>query len=461
MTQVIAYINSHSKRFIEELTDLLRIPSISTLPEHLPDINKATQFLQEKLVAAGANKVQIIKTTGNPLVYAEKIINPSLPTVLVYGHYDVQPADPYELWHSDPFEPIIKENKIFARGAADDKGQIYMHIKALETMVTLQHIPCNLKFILEGEEETGSNGITVFLEDPAHRDMLKADAILISDTTLMSMDQPSLTTSVRGIVYFEVTLVGPHMDLHSGMYGGAVANPINILCKMLASLHDENRRITIPGFYDKVHTLSPSERAELNQAPFNLADYQQSLGVEAVMGEEGYTTVERTGIRPSLDIHGIWGGYTGVGAKTILPAQAHAKLSMRLVPHQDAMQVSAAFTDYFKSLAPKGTRLTIKAYPGGCNAVSLSQDSMAFQAAKAAFETTWGKQPLTTREGGSIPIIAQFKEKLDCDIVLMGFGLSSDAIHSPNEHFSLVAFEKGIGTIISFYTHFSKLFVGR
>jgi len=451
------YIAIHTNRFIEELIEFLRIPSISTLPEHTVDIKKAANFVKDRLLAAGADKAWLIETTGHPLVYGEKIVDPHLPTVLVYGHYDVQPADPYELWESEPFEPVIKDNKIFARGAADDKGQVYIHVKALEAMIATQSLPCNVKFLIEGEEEKGSEGLTAFLEDSHNHGLIQADAILVSDTTILSMDQPSLTTGLRGIIYFEVTLTGPNRDLHSGVYGGAVGNPINILCKMLAALHDENRHITIPGFYDKVPNLTDAERAQLNKVPFDLSEYQQSIGIDEVIGEKGYTTLERVGIRPSLDIHGIWGGYIGKGAKTVLPAQAHAKLSMRLVPNQDANEVAEAFTKYFFSLAPKGTKVQIKLEHGGCNAIVLSQDSTAFQAAQRAFETVWGKRPLATREGGSIPIIAKFREKIGCDIILMGFSLDSDAIHSPNEHFSLTAFSKGISTVISFYENLANL----
>ena len=452
------YIAKHQNRFIEELSALLRIPSISTLPEHQEDIKKATHFVRDQLLAAGADKAWIIETAGHPLVYGEKIIDPQLPTVLVYGHYDVQPAEPYELWNSNPFEPVIKDDKIFARGAADDKGQFYIHVKALETMIATQSLPCNIKFLIEGEEEMGSGSLTNFLEDPANHQLLQADAILVSDTTIVSMDQPSLTIGLRGIVYLEVTLTGANRDLHSGVYGGAVANPINILCKMLAALHDENGHITIPGFYDQVPDLTAAERAELSKIPFDLEVYKQTLGIDGVIGEKGYTTLERVGIRPSLDINGIWGGYIGAGAKTVLPSQAHAKVSMRLVPNQDAQKVMDAFIHYFSSLAPKGTHVAIKPYHGGCSAVVLDKNSLAFLAAENAFEAVWGKRPLATREGGSIPIIAKFKEALGTDAVLMGFSLDTDAIHSPNEHFSLIAFFKGIRTVISFYQHLAELY---
>lgn len=461
MSTTRTYITTHKEQFLEELIAFLRIPSISTLPEHRKDINKAAQFVKDQLIAAGADKALLIETIGNPLVYGEKIVNPQLPTVLVYGHYDVQPADPYELWKSEPFEPVIKDDVIFGRGTSDDKGQLYIHIKALETMVATQSLPCNIKFLIEGEEEMGSSGIANFIEDAANHKLLQSDAILVSDTTMISMEQPSLTTGLRGIIYLEVTLTGPNRDLHSGVYGGAVANPINILCKMLAALHDENKHITIPGFYDRVPNFTSAERAKINEAPFNLEEYKQTIGIDEVIGEEGYTTLERVGIRPSLDVNGIWGGYIGTGAKTVLPSQAHAKVSMRLAPNQDAQEVTDAFVNYFSSLAPKGTKLEIKLHHGGCNPTVLDETSVAFKAAEKAFENVWGKRPLTTREGGSIPIIAKFKKELKTDIVLMGFGLDTDAIHSPNEHFSLTAFYKGIDTVINFFENLATLYKNR
>jgi acetylornithine deacetylase/succinyl-diaminopimelate desuccinylase-like protein len=451
-----AYIATHKKRFIEELITFLSIPSVSAQPAYHPDIQQAAQFIKYQLLSAGADQAYLIETIGNPLVYGVKMVDPQLPTVLVYGHYDVQPAEPFELWHSGPFNPTIKGDNIFARGASDDKGQVYIHIKALETMIATQSLPCNIKFIIEGEEEVGSKSISKFLGDPGNHDLLKADVILVSDTTILSIDQPSLTTGLRGIASLELILTGPNRDLHSGVYGGAVGNPIHILCQMIAALHDENQRINVPGFYDKVVNLTAAERAEFNKTPFDLQAYQQDLGIEAVIGEKGYTTLERVGIRPALDVNGIWGGYTGVGGKTVLPSKAHAKITVRLVPDQDPYEILESLCQYLDSLAPKGTSLEIVQASQGYKAVVLNEDSLAFQAARQAFEEVWGKRPLSVKEGGSVPIITTFKEQLGTDIVLLGFGLDSDAIHSPNEHFSLVTFEKGISTVISFYEHLAK-----
>ncbi len=452
-----AYIKTHRDRFLAELMDFLRIPSVSISDDHAADTRKAAEFVQQKLLEAGADTARLIETGGYPLVYAEKMVDKSLPTVLVYGHYDVQPADPYECWDTPPFEPVVKDEQIYARGASDDKGQVYLHIKALETMLATHQLPCNIKFLIEGEEESGSEGLADFLQDPQHHALLWADALLVSDTSLLSLEQPSLTTGLRGIVYLEVEVTGPHRDLHSGAYGGAVGNPLNILCQMIASLHDEQQRITIPGFYDRVETLPTQEREELAQIPFDVAAYQADLGIEAVIGEQGYSTLERTGIRPSLDVNGIWGGYTGEGGKTVLPAQAHAKLSMRLVPHQDAQAIAAQFTHYFPALAPKGVKVKVKIVHADSNAVVVSSDSVALQAATKAFEEVWNTSPMLVRDGGSIPIVAQFKEILGCDIVLMGFGLDSDAVHSPNEHFGLVNFFRGLDTVIAFYKHLAAL----
>jgi acetylornithine deacetylase/succinyl-diaminopimelate desuccinylase-like protein len=452
-----AYVATNKSRFIEELISFLSIPSVSAQPDHRSDIQQAAQFVKDQLLAAGADQAYLINTMGNPLVYGDKMVDPQLPTVLVYGHYDVQPAEPFERWHSEPFKPSIKDNNIFARGASDDKGQVYIHVKALETMVALKSLPCNIKFIIEGEEEIGSKAISKFLEDPANHALLEADVILVSDTTILSIDQPSLTTGLRGITHLELTLTGPNRDLHSGVYGGAVANPIHILCQMIAALHDKDQRITIPGFYDKVANLTAAERAELNKTPFDLQAYQQDLGIETVIGEKGYSTLERVGVRPSLSVNGIWGGYTGAGTKTVLPSQAHAKITIRLVPDQDPSKVIESLSQYLTSLAPQGTRLEIERALQGYKAVVLNEDSIAFQAAQKAFEEVWGKSPLSIKEGGSIPIITKFKEQLGTDVVLLGFGLDSDAIHSPNEHFSLITFEKGISTVISFYEHLAKL----
>jgi acetylornithine deacetylase/succinyl-diaminopimelate desuccinylase-like protein len=386
-------------------------------------------------------------------VYAEKIIDPKLPTVLVYGHYDVQPPDPLDLWTSPPFEPVVKDDKIYARGACDDKGQAYMHVKAFEAMMKLNQVNCNIKFMIEGEEEVGSENLDTFVI--ANKEKLKADVILISDTSIISLDQPSITVGLRGLSYMEVEVTGPNRDLHSGVYGGAVANPINTLSKMIASMHDEKGKVTIPGFYDKVVTLTAADREAMNKAPFSLEHYKKDLDINDVKGEDGYTTIERTGIRPTLDVNGIWGGYTGEGAKTVLPSKAYAKISMRLVPDQDTKEITELFTKHFESIAPKSVKVKVTALHGGQAAITPT-DSKAFQAASAAFEEVWGKKPIPTRDGGSIPIVALFKKELGLDTVLMGFGLDSDAIHSPNEHYGIKNFTLGIETITAFYKHFSK-----
>lgn len=445
------YISANKDRFVSELIEWLKIPSVSADSRHKGDVRKAAEFLREKLTSAGAEKVEICETKGHPIVYAEKIKDPSLPTVLVYGHYDVQPADPIELWNSPPFEPVIRDGKIFARGSSDDKGQVYMHVKAFETMMENNSLPCNVKFMVEGEEEVGSDNLGTFVE--ANKEKLKADIILISDTALISLEHPSITTGLRGLSYMEVEVTGPNRDLHSGVYGGAVANPINVLCKMIASLHDENGRVTIPGFYDKVASLSEAQRKAINQAPFNLEEYKKELGIEDVLGEKGFTTLERTGIRPTLDVNGIWGGYTGEGAKTVLPSKAHAKISMRLVPDQVSSEITELFTRHFKAIAPAYVKVKVVAHHGGEPAVTPT-DSPAFKAASKAFQEVWGKSPIPTRDGGSIPIVALFKRVLGLDTVLMGFGLDSDAIHSPNEHYGIENYMKGIETIVSFYRYF-------
>lgn len=447
------YISSNKDRFLAELFDWLKIPSISADSRYKNDVRKAAEFLKEKFSAGGVDKVEICETKGHPIVYAEKIIDPSLPTILVYGHYDVQPADPLELWNSPPFEPVIKNDKIFARGSCDDKGQVYMHVKAFETMMELRILPCNVKFMVEGEEEVGSDNLGTFVKE--NKNKLKADIILISDTALISLDHPSITTGLRGLSYMEVEVTGPNRDLHSGVYGGAVANPINVLCKMISSLHDEDGRITIPGFYDKVASLTDDERKALNKAPFNLEEYKKELGIAEVMGEKGYTTLERTGIRPTLDVNGIWGGYTGEGAKTVLPSKAHAKISMRLVPDQVSSEITELFTKHFRAIAPKYVTVKVRAHHGGEPAVTPA-NSPAFQAASKAFEEVWGKKPIPTRDGGSIPIVALFRKELGLDTVLMGFGLDSDAIHSPNEHYGVKNFMLGIETIVAFYGHYAK-----
>lgn len=447
------YLTENKDRFLNELFDLLRIPSVSADSKHAGDVRKAAEYLLEKLKAAGVDKVELCETAGHPIVFGEKIINASLPTVLVYGHYDVQPPDPLDLWTSPPFEPVIKDDKIYARGSCDDKGQVYMHVKAFEAMTKLNLLSCNIKFMIEGEEEVGSEHLATFVKE--NKTKLKADVILISDTAIISLDHPSITVGLRGLSYMEVEVTGPNRDLHSGVYGGAVANPINILSKMIASMHDDKGRVTIPGFYDKVAQLSAADREAINKAPFSLDSYKKDLNIDDVKGEDGYTTVERTGIRPTLDVNGIWGGYTGEGAKTVLPSKAYAKISMRLVPNQDHNEISELFTKHFTSIAPKSVKVKVTALHGGQAAVTPT-DSKAFKAASNAFEEVWGKRPIPTRDGGSIPIVALFKKELGLDTVLMGFGLDSDAIHSPNEHYGIKNFMLGIETITAFYKHFSK-----
>jgi acetylornithine deacetylase/succinyl-diaminopimelate desuccinylase-like protein len=447
------YIASNKDRFLAELFEWLQIPSVSADSRHKEDVRKAAMFLEEKLRQAGADKVELCETKGHPIVYAEKVIDPSLPTVLVYGHYDVQPADPLNLWDSPPFEPVIKNEKIYARGSSDDKGQVFMHVKAFEIMMKHDLLPCNVKFMIEGEEEVGSENLGAFVKD--NKAKLKADIILISDTALISLDHPSITTGLRGLSYMEVEVTGPNRDLHSGVYGGAVANPINVLCSMIDSLHDSDGRVTIPGFYEKVAELTSEQRSAINKAPFAEAEYKKDLGVEALNGEKGYTTLERTGIRPTLDVNGIWGGYTGEGAKTVLPSKAHAKISMRLVPNQSSQEITELFTKHFNAIAPEYVKVKVTAHHGGEPAVTPT-DSPAYRAASKAVEEVWGKPPIPTRDGGSIPIVALFKRELALDTVLMGFGLDSDAIHSPNEHFGVKNFLMGIETIVSYYKHYAK-----
>jgi len=447
------YITDNKDRFLTELFDLLRIPSVSADSRHKADVRKAAEFIKVKLIEAGADLAEVKDTAGHPIVYGEKIVDPKLPTVLVYGHYDVQPPDPLDLWTSPPFEPVVKDEKIYARGSCDDKGQVYMHIKALEIMNKQGSLPCNIKFMIEGEEEVGSDNLGKFVK--ANRELLKADVILISDTAIISLEHPSITVGLRGLSYMEVEVVGPNRDLHSGVYGGAVANPINVLCDMIHSLIDENGHITIPGFYDKVADLTEDERKALNKAPFSLDEYKKDLGINEVKGEKGFTTLERTGIRPTLDVNGIWGGYTGEGAKTVLPSKATAKISMRLVPNQVSSEITQLFTRHINAIAPPYVKVKVTAHHGGEPAVTPT-DSNAYQAASDAFKEVWGKTPIPSRDGGSIPIVALFKKELGLDTVLMGFGLDSDAIHSPNEHFGIKNFLLGIETIVSFYKHFAK-----
>ncbi|MCK6639058.1 MAG: dipeptidase [Bacteroidia bacterium] len=451
------YIEKNKERFLDELFSLLRIPSVSADPKYKGDVIKTAEAVKASLIAVGADNVELCETGGYPVVYGEKIIDAKLPTVLVYGHYDVQPADPLELWTSPPFEPTIKktdihpDGAIFARGSCDDKGQMFMHVKALEVMLKTNTLPCNVKFMIEGEEEVGSANLGGFLK--ANKEKLKADVILISDTSIIANDTPSIDVGLRGLAYMEVEVTGPNRDLHSGVYGGGVANPVNVLCKMIASLQDENNHITIPGFYDNVMVLSDAERAELNKAPFNVDAYKKDLDINDIHGEKGYTTLERTGIRPTLDVNGIWGGYTGEGAKTVLPSKAYAKISMRLVPNQTSEEISNKFAEHFKKIAPASVKVKVSHHHGG-EPVVVSTSSPAYLAAAKAMEETYGKKPIPTRGGGSIPIVALFKSVLGLDSVLFGFGLDSDALHSPNEHYGLFNYYKGIETIPLFYKHY-------
>ncbi|MBL7894583.1 MAG: dipeptidase [Bacteroidia bacterium] len=454
------YINANKERFLNELLDLLRIPSVSADPKYAGDVNKTAEAVKQRLIEAGVDNVEVSPTKGYPVVYGEKIIDPKKPTVIVYGHYDVQPADPINLWHSPPFEPVIKKTEvhpdgaIFARGACDDKGQMYMHVKAFELMMKTGTLPCNVKFMIEGEEEVGSANLGDWIIKNKAR--LKGDVILISDTSMIAKDIPSIDTGLRGLAYMEVEVTGPNRDLHSGVYGGAVANPVNVLCKLIASCHDENNHITIPGFYDEVLELTNAERAELNLAPFDINEFKKDLNIEQEQGEEGYTTMERTGIRPTLDVNGIWGGYIGEGAKTVLPSKAFAKISMRLVPNQNSDVISKLFQKYFESVAPKSVKVKVTPHHGG-EPVVVTPDSPGFKAASLAMTESFGKKPVPTRGGGSIPIVALFKKELGLDSILFGFGLDTDALHSPNEHYGLFNYYKGIETIPLFYKHFSEL----
>lgn len=453
-TIINSYIETHKERFLNELFELLRIPSVSADPKYANDVQKTAEVIKEKLIAAGAEKVEVCKTAGHPIVCGEKIIDEKLPTVLVYGHYDVQPADPIELWTSGPFEPIIKDGKIYARGACDDKGQMYMHVKAFELMMQTNTLPCNVKFMIEGEEEVGSTNLAIFVKQ--NKEKLKADVIVISDTGIIANDIPSITVGLRGLSYVEVEVTGPNRDLHSGLYGGAVANPINILCEMIAKLKDDKNHILIPRFYDDVEILSAEERAEMAKAPFSLDAYKKALDLSDIHGEDTYSTNERTSIRPTLDVNGIWGGYTGEGAKTVIASKAFAKISMRLVPHQNSDKITELFKKYFESIAPKSVKIKVTPHHGGEPVVTPST-SVAYKAASMAMETTFGKKPIPVRSGGSIPIVAMFKSELGLDSVLMGFGLDSDAIHSPNESYGVFNYLKGIETIPYFYKNFADL----
>jgi acetylornithine deacetylase/succinyl-diaminopimelate desuccinylase-like protein len=454
MKNTQAFISANQERFLAELLDFLRIPSISADPAYAGSVRNAAEWLASKLKEAGLDQVRLEETDGFPIVYGEKMVDPAAPTILVYGHYDVQPADPLDLWESPPFEPVIKNEVIYARGACDDKGQVFMHVKAFEAMLASGELTCNVKFMIEGEEEVGSDHLGIFVE--ANKELLKADVILISDTAIIANDIPSIDVGLRGLSYMEVSVQGPNRDLHSGVYGGAVANPINILCQMIASMHDEFNHITIPGFYNGVIELSASDRAAMAQTPFDLDAYQKDLGIQSVHGEKGYSTIERASIRPTLDVNGIWGGYTGEGAKTVLPSMAYAKISMRLVPNQSSETITQLFTDHFKAIAPQGVTVTVKPHHGG-EAYIMPTDSIAYQAASEALAETFGKEPVPTRGGGSIPIVALFEKELGIKSILMGFGLDSDAIHSPNEHYGLFNFYKGIETIPHFFANFHRL----
>jgi len=454
MKDILTYIEENKERFLDELFELIRIPSISALPEHKDDMQATAEYIKKSLLDAGADKAEIIPTSGQPVIYAEKIIDSSLPTVIVYGHYDVQPIDPIEKWTSPPFEPEIRDEKIWARGADDDKGQLFMHVKAFEYMITTGQVPCNIKFMIEGEEEIGSPSLKKFCKE--NSEMLASDIILVSDTTMIASDTPSITVGLRGLSFMEVEVCGPDRDLHSGLFGGAVANPLNILCKMIASLTDENNHITIPGFYEDVIVYSDQDRQEMNKAPYNEDDYKSAIGVDALMGEKGFSCIERVGIRPSLDVNGIWGGYIEEGAKTILPSKASAKISMRLVPNQDSETIDKLFEDHFKSIAPPGVTVSVKSLHGGQGYMAPT-DTIAYKAASRAMQDTFGKKPIPTRSGGSIPIISDFEEVLKVKTILLGFGLESDAIHSPNENYPLFQFFKGIETIPSFYKYFVEM----
>jgi acetylornithine deacetylase/succinyl-diaminopimelate desuccinylase-like protein len=461
MEDINLYLQNNKQQLLNELFDLLRIPSVSADPAFATDVENAAEFIKNEMIKIGLDNVSVEETPGYPIVYGEKMINPSLPTVLIYGHYDVQPPDPIELWESDPFEPVIKKTEIhpdgaiFARGASDDKGQMYMHLKAVEFLIKNNRLPVNVKFMIEGEEEVGSPSLAWYVA--RNHDKLKNDVIIISDTGMVANDVPAITTGLRGLTFVEVEITGPNRDLHSGLYGGAVANPINILTKMIAQLTDENNRITIPGFYDKVKELSPEERREIAKTPFNLDDYKKALDIKNVYGETGFSTLERQSIRPSLDVNGIWGGYTGKGAKTIIPSKAYAKISMRLVPNQDPDEIPLLFEKYFKSLAPDAVRVKVTGLHGGYPYVTPT-GSPGYIAASQAMKKAFGKEPLPIYSGGSIPIVPLFEKELGSKSILMGFGLNSDAIHSPNEHYGVFNYFKGIETITYFYEFYKNQF---
>lgn len=452
--ETASYIETNKQRYLDELFDWLRIPSVSADSKFKDDVRRAAEFVRDKLVAAGVDHAQLHETPGHPVVYGEKLIDPALPTVLIYGHYDVQPADPYELWNTPPFEPTIRNERIYARGACDDKGQVYMHVKAVEAMLATNALPCNVKIMIEGEEEVGSDHLGAFVAQ--NRNKLKADVILISDTSIIANDVPSIESGLRGLSYVEVEVTGPNRDLHSGVYGGGVDNPVNVLCQMIASLKDADGRITIPGFYDKVIDLTAEERTEMAKAPFDLVEYKRDLGIREVAGEAGYSTIERTSVRPTLDVNGIWGGYIGEGAKTVLPSKASAKISMRLVPNQTPDEITELFKTHFESIAPASVQVSVRPHHGGFPYVTPT-DSVEFEAASRAMEESWGKKPIPTRGGGSIPIVALFEKELGIKSILMGFGLDIDALHSPNESYGLFNFYKGIETIPLFFKHYAAL----
>jgi acetylornithine deacetylase/succinyl-diaminopimelate desuccinylase-like protein len=454
METIKNYIDDNKDRFLDELFELIRIPSVSAKEENKADMLKAAEWLKNSLLKAGADKAEIFPTDGHPVLYGEKIISPDLPTVLVYGHYDVQPAEPLELWNTKPFEPVIKDGKIWGRGADDDKGQLFMHVKAFELMINTGTLTCNVKFMVEGEEEVGSVNLEKFCT--AHKDMLAADIILISDTTMVSMDIPSITSGLRGLSYMQVEVTGPDRDLHSGLYGGAVVNPCNVLCDMISSLKDKDNRITIPGFYDDVKESSQEERSEMAKRPFNRDNFMKSVSVKELTGESGYSDLERIGIRPTLDVNGIWGGYTGEGAKTILPSKAYAKISMRLVPYQNAEKIAELFEKHFLSIAPAGVTVKAEYLHGGESYIS-PLETPGYKAAALAVEETLNKKPIPVRSGGSIPIVATFEKVLGIKSILLGFGLDTDAIHSPNENYPVYNFLKGIETIPLFFRHFKLL----
>ncbi|MCX6291135.1 MAG: dipeptidase [Bacteroidetes bacterium] len=454
MEPTLEFIKSNEKRFLDELFNLLRIPSVSADSKYKGDVAKAAEFIKASLEQAGVDKAEICETKGHPIVYAEKMIDPKLKTVIIYGHYDVQPADPINLWNTPPFEPTIRDGKIFARGSCDDKGQVFMHVKAFESMMKTNSLPCNVKFMIEGEEEVGSSNLGEWIRENKKR--LTGDVILISDTSILANDTPSIEVGLRGLSYVEVEVTGPNRDLHSGVYGGAVGNPIQVLCDMITSMKDKNNHITIPGFYDDVVELTKEERIELNKTPFDETDYKKDLGVDELVGETGFTSLERTGIRPTLELNGIWGGYTGEGSKTVLPSSAFAKISMRLVPNQSNAKITKLFTDHFNKIAPKSVKVKVTPHHGG-EPVVTPTDSVAFKAAAKAMEKTFGKKPIPTRGGGSIPIVALFEKELGLKSVLMGFGLDSDLIHSPNEHYGVFNFMKGIETIPLFFRYYSEM----